>query len=296
MKKTRRMPALFAAGLILAASALRAQPERLLPTPPAGAQPAILKDVGIDQRLGAQIPLDVILQDEQGRAVRLAQFFGARPVVLVLAYYNCPMLCTQVLNGTLSSLRVLSFDAGKEFEVVVVSFDPRDRPADAAAKKAPYVKEYGRPGAENGWHFLTGGPASIARLTTAVGFRYKFDESLGQFAHASAIFVATPDGRLSKTLFGIEYAPRDVRLALIEAANRKIGTPIDQILLYCYHYDPKIGKYGAVVMNMVRMGGVAAVAILTTFLLVMWRRDKKRDAAKAAAAGLAGTTRPRKAS
>jgi protein SCO1/2 len=286
----------FAAGLLLSGSALLAQPERLLPTPPSSAKPAILKDVGIDQRLGAQIPLDVILQDEQGRAVRLAQFFGARPVVLVLAYYNCPMLCTQVLNGTLSSLRVLSFDAGKEFEVVVVSFDPRDRPADAAAKKAPYVKEYGRPGAEAGWHFLTGGAASIARLTSAVGFRYKYDESIGQFAHASAIFVATPDGRLSKTLFGIEYAPRDVRLALIEAANRKIGTPIDQILLYCYHYDPKIGKYGAVVMNMVRMGGVAAVAILTTFLIVMWRRDRKRDAAKAAAAGLAGTTRPRKVS
>ncbi|HEY6147540.1 MAG TPA: SCO family protein [Thermoanaerobaculia bacterium] len=292
MKNPRRIAAAFA-GLLLAASALRAQPERLVPTPPAGAQPAILKDVGIDQRLGAQIPLDAILQDEQGRAVRLGQFFGQRPVVLVLAYYNCPMLCTQVLNGTLSSLRVLSFDAGKEFEVVVVSFDPRDRPADAAAKKAPYVKEYGRPGTENGWHFLTGGPASIARLTSAVGFRYKFDESLGQFAHASAIFVATPDGRLSRTLFGIEYAPRDVRLALIEAANRKIGTPVDQILLYCYHYDPKIGKYGAVVMNMVRMGGVAAVAILTTFLLVMWRRDRKRDAAKAAAAGLPSPSRPR---
>ena len=283
----------FAAGLPLAGSALLAQPERLLPTPPSSAKPEILKNVGIDQRLGAQLPLDAILQDEQGRAVRLGQFFGPRPVVLVLAYYNCPMLCTQVLNGTLSSLRVLSFDAGKEFEVVVVSFDPRDRPADAAAKKAPYVKEYGRPGAENGWHFLTGGPASIARLTSAVGFRYKFDESLGQFAHASAIFVATPDGRLSKTLFGIEYAPRDVRLALIEAANRRIGTPIDQILLYCYHYDPKIGKYGAVVMNMVRMGGVAAVAILTTFLLVMWRRDRKRDAAKAAAAGLPSPSRPR---
>ncbi|HEY6050554.1 MAG TPA: SCO family protein [Thermoanaerobaculia bacterium] len=293
MKNTPRTSAVFAAGLLLAASTLRAQPERLAPTPPAGAQPAILKDVGIDQRLGAQIPLDAILQDEQGRAVRLGQFFGPRPVVLVLAYYNCPMLCTQVLNGTLSSLRVLSFDAGKEFEVVVVSFDPRDRPADAAAKKAPYVKEYGRPGTENGWHFLTGGPASIARLTSAVGFRYKFDESLGQFAHASAIFVATPDGRLSRTLFGIEYAPRDVRLALIEAANRKIGTPVDQILLYCYHYDPKIGKYGAVVMNMVRMGGVAAVAILTTFLLVMWRRDRKRDAAKAAAAGLPSPSRPR---
>ena len=289
-----------AAGRLLVGSAMLSlllarpafgQPERLAPTPPSTAKPAILKDVGIDQRLGAQLPLDVILQDEQGRAVRLGQYFGARPVVLVLAYYNCPMLCTQVLNGTLSALRVLSFDAGKQFEVVAVSFDPRDTPADAAAKKAPYVKEYNRPGAESGWHFLTGGPGSIARLTSAAGFRYKFDESIGQFAHASAIFVATPDGRLSRTLFGIEYAPRDLRLALIEAADKKIGTPVDQILLYCYHYDPKVGKYGAVVLNMVRLGGVAAVAILTTFLIVMWRRDRKRDAAKAAAAGLASHPR-----
>lgn len=245
----------------------------------ADTRPPFLRDVGIDQRLGQQLPLDAIFQDEQGRPVRLGQYFGARPVILVLAYYNCPMLCTQVLGGLVSSLRVLSFDAGKDFDVVAVSFDPRDRPADAAAKKAPYVAEYGRPGAAAGWHFLTGSSASIERLTGAVGFHYKYDESLGQFAHASAITVATPGGKLSHYFYGIEYAPRDLRLALIEASGNRIGSPVDQILLYCYHYDPKVGKYGAVVMNMLRFGGVVAVLILSTFLAVMWRRDHRRDAA-----------------
>jgi len=245
----------------------------------ADTRPPFLRDVGIDQRLGQRLPLDAIFQDEQGRPVRLGQYFGARPVILVLAYYNCPMLCTQVLGGLVSSLRVLSFDAGKDFNVVAVSFDPRDRPADAAAKKAPYVAEYGRPGAAAGWHFLTGSSASIERLTGAVGFHYKYDESLGQFAHASAITVATPGGKLSHYFYGIEYAPRDLRLALIEASGNRIGSPVDQILLYCYHYDPKVGKYGAVVMNMLRFGGVVAVLILSTFLAVMWRRDHRRDAA-----------------
>ena len=243
----------------------------------ADARPPILRDVGITQRLGQPLPLDALFLDEAGQPVRLGQYFGKRPVVLVLAYYNCPMLCTQVFGGLVSSLRVLSFDAGKDFDVVAVSFDPRDRPADAAAKKTPYVASYGRPGAASGWHFLTGSTASIERLTEAVGFRYKYDDSLGQFAHASAITVATPGGRLSRYFYGIEYAPRDLRLGLIEASGNRIGSPVDQILLYCYHYDPKVGKYGAVVMNMVRLGGVAAVLILSTFLTIMWRRDFRRD-------------------
>jgi protein SCO1/2 len=243
----------------------------------ADARPPILRNVGITQRLGQQLPLDALFLDEAGRPVRLGQYFGTRPVVLVLAYYNCPMLCTQVFGGLVSSLRVLSFDAGKDFDVVAVSFDPRDRPADAAAKKAPYVASYGRPRAASGWHFLTGSTAAIERLTEAVGFRYKYDESLGQFAHASAITVATPGGRLSRYFYGIEYAPRDLRLGLVEASGNRIGSPVDQILLYCYHYDPKVGKYGAIVMNMVRLGGVAAVLILSTFLAVMWRRDFRRD-------------------
>jgi protein SCO1 len=250
----------------------------------ADTRPPMLKDVGIEQRLGQKLPLDAIFQDEMGRPVRLGQYFQSRPVILVLAYYNCPMLCTQVLNGLVSSAKVLSFDAGKEFEIVVVSFDPRERPADARAKKAPYLAEYGRPGASGGWHFLTGSLASIERITQAVGFQYRYDDSQGQFAHASAIYVATPDGRLSRYFYGIEYAPRDLRLALVESSGGGIGSPVDQILLYCYHYDPKVGKYSAAVMGIVRLGGVAAVLILSTFLILMWRRDKRRDALKLAEA------------
>lgn len=255
----------------------------------ADTRPPMLRDVGIDQRLGQMLPLDAIFQDELGRPVRLGQYFGQRPVVLVLAYYNCPMLCTQVFNGLVSALRVLSFDAGRQFEVVAVSFDPRDRPADAAAKKRPYLSEYGRPGAAAGWHFLTGSLASIERVTGAVGFHSRFDESLGQFAHASAIYVATPEGKLSRYLYGIEYAPRDLRLALIEASEDRIGSPVDQLLLFCYHYDPKLARYSAAVLNMVRLGGVAAVVLLSSFLAVMWRRDRRRDAARASAA--AGASR-----
>jgi protein SCO1/2 len=243
----------------------------------ADTRPPMLRDVAIEQRLGQPLPLDAIFADELGRPVRLGQYFGRRPVILVLAYYNCPMLCTQVFNGLVSSLRVLNFDAGKEFEVVAVSFDPRDRPPDAAAKKKAYVDEYGRPGAALGWHFLTGGTGSIDRVTTAAGFHYKYDESTGQFAHSTAIYVATPEGKLSRYFYGIEYAPRDLRLGLVEASNNRIGSAVDQILLYCYHYDPKLARYSAAIMSLVRFGGAAAVIILTTFLTVMWRRDKYRQ-------------------
>ena len=254
---------------------------------PRDTRPPALRDVGIDQRLGASLPLDAIFQDEAGRAVRLGGFFGSRPVVLVLAYYNCPMLCTEVLNGVVSSLRAISFDAGRQFDVVVVSFDPRDKPQDAAAKKAAYMAVYKRPDADKGWHFLTGGPGSIDRLTKAVGFRYKFDETLGQFAHAAGIYVATADGKLSRYFYGIEYAPRDLRLGLIEASENRIGNPVDQILLFCYHYDPKVGRYGAVVMHMLQLGGAATVLALTGFLAMMWRRDRRADAVRDRRAGLA---------
>jgi protein SCO1/2 len=243
----------------------------------ADGRPPILRNVSIEQRLDSRLPLDLAFKDESGRAVRLRDFFGKRPVVLVLAYYDCPMLCTQVLNGLVSAMRILSFDAGREYEVVTVSFDPRDDPSDARAKKEPYVARYGRPGASSAWHFLTGDPKAIGALTESVGFRYAWDERLEQFAHASAIYVATPDGRLSRYLYGIEYAPRDLRLALVEASRGKIGSPVDQILLYCYHYDPAAGRYGAVVMNMVRVAGVAFVLVLTAFLLVMWRRERRRQ-------------------
>ena len=243
---------------------------------PRDGRPPILRDVGIEQRLGERLPLDALFRDESGAAVRLGQYFRDEPVVLVLAYYNCPMLCTEVLNGLLSSLRVLSFDVGREFQVVTVSFDPRDKPSDAAAKKTPYIQRYHRPGAAAGWHFLTGNAASIDRLTAAVGFRSRFDESQGQFAHAAAIYVATPDGRLSRYLYGIEFAPRDLRLALIEASREKIGNPVDQLLLYCYHYDPKLGRYSAAILNLVRAGAVAAVLLLGGFIGIMLRRERRR--------------------
>jgi protein SCO1/2 len=240
-------------------------------------RPPMLRDVAIEQRLGQPLPLDAIFTDELGRPARLGQYFGRRPVILVLAYYNCPMLCTQVFNGLVSSLRVLNFDAGKEFDVVAVSFDPRDRPPDAAAKKKAYLDEYRRPGAALGWHFLTGGAGSIERVTRAAGFHYKYDESTGQFAHSTAIYIATPEGKLSRYFYGIEYAPRDLRLGLVEASNNRIGSAVDQILLYCYHYDPKLARYSAAIMSMVRFGGVAAVLILSTFLTIMWRRDVRRQ-------------------
>jgi len=248
-------------------------------------RPPILREVGIEQRLGQSLPLDALFLDELGRPVRLGQFFGRRPVVLVLAYYNCPMLCTQVFNGLLSTLAVVSFDAGKEFEVVAVSFDPRDRPADAAAKKKAYLQEYRRPGAALGWHFLTGGAGSIERVTKAAGFRYRFDDATGQFAHAAAVYVATPQGRLSRYFYGIEYGPRDLRLALVEASGGRIGSPVDQILLFCYHYDPKLARYSAAILSMVRFGGAAAVVVLSTFLAVMFRRERRRRPHPVPAAG-----------
>jgi protein SCO1/2 len=270
-----------AVGLALALPALPARGQAPIDSPARDSRPAILRDVGIAQRLGASLPLDAIFKDEDGRPVRLGAYFGNKPVILVLAYYNCPMLCTEVLNGLLGSLKTLSFDVGKEFEVVTVSFDPAERPADAAAKKKAYLDAYGRPGAALGWHFLTGPLASIERVTEAVGFRYARDERTGQFAHAAAIYVATPDGRLSRYFYGIDYAPRDLRLGLIEASDRKIGTPVDALLLYCYHYDPTAGRYGAVVVNMLRVGGSAAVLILGGLVFGMLRRERRREAGRA---------------
>jgi protein SCO1/2 len=240
-------------------------------------RPAILRQVSIEQRLGRTLPLDTDFRDESGRLVRLRDYFGKRPVVLVLAYYDCPMLCTQVLNGLVSAMRILSFDAGREYDVVTVSFDPRDDPSDARAKKEPYVSRYGRPGAAAGWHFLTGEKPAIDALTGAVGFQYAWDEKIGQFAHGSAIYVATSDGKLSRYLYGIEYAPRDLRLALVEASQGRIGSPVDQLLLYCYHYDPAAGRYGAAVMNIVRFAGAAFALVLSTFLALMWSRERRAE-------------------
>jgi protein SCO1/2 len=251
---------------------------------PAGALPELLQDVGLDQKLNTQLPLNLEFKDEAGRRVRLGDYFGKRPVILTLAYFECPMLCTQVLNGVASAIGVLTFSVGQEYEIVTVSFDPRDTPERARAKKAGYIQRYNRPGAEHGWHFLTGNSREVAALTRAVGFRYAYNASLGQFAHASGIMVATPDGRLSHYFYGIEYWPRDLRLALIDAADRKIGSPVDHAVLYCFHYDPASGKYSLAVMTMVRIAGVLTLVAGGTAIALMRRRERQASLPRGAQA------------
>jgi protein SCO1/2 len=245
--------------------------------------PPVLKKVGIDQKLNGQVPLDLVFKDEQGREVRLGQYFKGKPVVLSLVYYTCPMLCNQILNGMLSSFRQISFNAGEQFEVVNVSFDPKDTPAIAAAKKQTYIKAYNRAGGEAAWHFLTGDEANIKRLADAVGFRYLWDEQTQQYAHASGIMIATPEGKLARYFYGVEYMPRDLRLGLVEASQNKIGTPVDTLMLYCYHYDPSTGKYGAVVMNIMRVAGVLTLVLIGGMLLVLRKIGQRRQAAMAEA-------------
>jgi len=240
----------------------------------ASSVPAPLRDIGFDQHLDQALPLDAQFFDEHGQTVRLGQYFGSKPVVLAFVYYTCPMLCLQVLNATASTLDVLSLDAGKDFEVVLVGFDPRETPAQAAAKKAETLQRYKRPNADAGWHFLTGTEASIKRVTSAAGFRYAWDEPTKQFAHPTGIIVVTPDGRPARYLFGIEYGPRDVRFALLEASAGKIGSVADALLLYCYHYDPMTGRYGVYIMRTLRIAGVLTVLLIATFVIVMVRREK----------------------
>jgi len=240
------------------------------------ARPDALADVGIEQRLDEELPLDLVFRDEAGREVQIGDYFGDRPVILSLVYYECPMLCTMVLNGLVSSLADLDFDVGNEFEVVTVSFNPKDTPDLASRKKQTYLGKYGRDGAEDGWHFLTGEAGSIEALTEAVGFKYKFIPETGEFVHASSIMVLTPLGKLSKYFYGIDYPEFDLRLGLVEASDNKIGSPVDQILLYCYHYDPTTGKYGMVIMNVIRVAGTLTVLMLVGFMLLMFRRDRQR--------------------
>jgi len=248
------------------------------PGSPSTGLPAALRDVGIEQKLDQQLPLDVVFRDESGQEVKLGQYFGQRPVVLAFVYYDCPMLCTQVLNGMVTSFRVLPFQVGKEFDVVTVSFDPRETSELAAKKKKVYVDylpEKMRPAAANGWHFLTGNQENIAKLTEAVGFRYHYDEATKQFAHASGIMVTTPHGKLSRYFYGVEYAPRDLRLGLIESSANKIGSPVDQLLLYCYHYDPATGKYGAAIMKIMRIAGVLTVLSIVAMMFLPKGRNPK---------------------
>jgi len=242
--------------------------------PAAGAKPGIISRVGIDQRIGDQLPLDLVFTDDTGRDVKLGDFFGKRPVILALVYYECPMLCTQVLNGLVTALGVMNFEVNKEFDVVAVSFNPKEGPGLAAQKKAAYVQRYGRPQSAPGWHFLTGSQESIDRLTKAVGFRYEYDARIGQYAHGAGIEVVTPHGTLSKYFYGIEFSARDIRFGVIEASEEKIGTRIDDVLLLCYHYDPETGTYGAAVLEMVRLGGIATVLAIAGFLTVSLRRER----------------------
>jgi protein SCO1 len=248
---------------------------------PSTGLPTALRDVRIEQKLNQQLPLDLVFHDEAGQTVKLGQYFGQKPVVLALVYYDCPMLCTQVLNGLITSLRVLPFQVGKEFDVVTISFDPRETPALAAQKKKLYVDylpDKMEASANTGWHFLTGDAANIERITDAVGFRYHYDEATSQFAHASAIMVATPEGKLSRYFYGIDYPARDLRLGLIESSQNKIGSPVDQLLLYCYHYDPATGKYGAAIMRVMRIAGVLFLLGIVAMLLLLKPRARQQVA------------------
>ncbi len=265
--------------LLMAAAGAAAQtgPGGVAPRPidPVTKRPVLLQDVKFEQRLDAQVPADLAFKDELGNTVRLGDYFGQRPIVLALVYFECPMLCSQVLTDLMSALGVLSFDPGKEFDVVAVSFNAKESPGLAAAKKATYMERFGRPGTERGFHFLTGDEASIARLTDAVGFKFAWDEEIKQYAHATGLVVLTPEGRVSKYVYGLEYSPRDLRLALVEASERRIGSPVDALLLYCYHYDPTTGKYGLAAMRTVQVAGLLVVMAMVTFWIVMWRASRR---------------------
>jgi len=240
--------------------------------------PEALQKVGIEQKLGESLPLEAEFKDEDGKSVKLGDYFAkGRPVVLALVYFECPMLCNQVLNGMTGSMKGISLDAGKDFEVVAISFDARenDKPDLGKNKKASYLERYGRPGTEKGFHFLTGTQSSIDAVTKAAGFNYEWDEKSNQFAHASAIMIVNPDGKLSRYLYGIDYSPKDLKFGIIESADNKVGSAADQLLLYCYHYDPATGKYGFAVLSAMRMGGILTLLGLGAMGFVFWRRNKK---------------------
>ncbi len=277
--RVSRRAAVVAGVMMLAATAVSAQhggrglqPQAGLPS---DQMPGALQNVGFEQRLDAMLPLDLTFRNEDGREVALGEYFGKRPVLLAFVYYECPMLCSQVLNGITSALMALDERAGREFDVVAVSFDPREQPPMAAAKKKSYLDRYNRANAERGWHFLTGSEASIAALTEAAGFKFAWDEQTQQYAHASGFVIATPEGRLSRYFFGIEYAPRDLKFALMESSAGRIGSLVDQVLLYCYHYDPETGSYSFVAMRAVRLGGAVTLLALVGFVVVALRREQR---------------------
>jgi protein SCO1 len=262
-----RARGLAAAALLVAACAapLWAQDVRVNP----------FQSVGFDQKLNEPVPLDLWFRDEEGRRVRLGEYFGRRPVLLMLVYYECPMLCTLALNGLVRSLKPLSFDVGKEFEIVTVSIDPDETPELAAAKKAVYLESYGRRGAAAGWHFLTGEPEPIRQLADSVGFRYAKDEQTGEYAHAASVVVLTPEGRTARYSFGIEHATRDLRWALIEAAAERIGSRVDHVLMLCFRYDPATGKYSIVITRILRLAAILTAAAVVLFIAVSLYRERR---------------------
>jgi protein SCO1/2 len=260
--------------LLLAEMAVGQGMSKGIMSPPANVRPPYLQNVGIEQRLDAQVPPDLPFVDDTGRQVKLGDYFGKKPLILNLVYYNCPMLCGEALAGLTSSMKLVKFDLGNEFEIVTVSFNPHETPQLAAEKKRDYVKRYGRPTAAAGWHFLTGPSDSINTLTKAVGFQYQYDAAKNQYAHATAIMVLTPQGRVSRYFYGVEFPPKDLRMGLVEASQGKIGNAVDQVLLYCYHYDPATGKYGAIVSNMLKLGGALTILFIGGLILVLLRLER----------------------
>jgi protein SCO1 len=255
-------------------------------TPPANQRPPGLEFVGIEQHLNADVPVNLEFRDELGNPVRLADYFGhGRPVILNLGYYQCPMLCSELLQGLVGSMKALTFTLGKDFDVITVSFDPSETTEMAAAKKRDIMKRYGRANSDQGWHFLTGKADQIEALTKAVGFQFQFDPKTEQYAHAAAIVMLTPDHHVSGYFYGVEFSPKDLRFGLVQASQNRIGNIGDQVLLYCYHYDPRTGKYGAVVSNILKLAGLATMLILGTFMFVMFRVDRRTDDGAAAARG-----------
>jgi len=266
-------PILGLLALMWAVSALHAQTVPSNTGAPAASMPAVLKNVGFEPPLDGQMPLDLAFRDETGRGVQLREYFGQKPVVLAFVYYGCPMLCDQVEQGVVGVLRMLSFNPGRDYNVVFISFDPRETPEMAADKKKKALAHFRRPETDSGWHFLTGSKESIEAATKAANFRFTFDAKSNLFAHASGVMVLTPDGRISRYFYGVEYPGRDMRFGLVDASAGKIGTPIDHVLLFCYHYDPTAATYSASILKIIRLGGVLTILCLVGGILIFRRRE-----------------------
>jgi protein SCO1/2 len=277
---------LVATAMLLAAVTAHVQPN--LEAPPTDNSNQVVNQIGIDQKLNAQVPLDLTFRDEAGRSVRLSEYVHDKPVILVLAYYRCPMLCSAVLGGVVKALRLVDLEIGKDYEVVTGSIDPKETPDLAAAKKATYVKEFGKPEAAAGWHFMVGDEDQIKTLAQTVGFRYVYDANTGQYAHAGGIMMLTPKGRVARYFYGVDFLPDDVRLGLVESSGDKIGSPVDQVLLLCYHYDPVTGKYGLIITRVLQGAAIATIGAFGLFWYYTIRRDRrKRAEAEIGASGAA---------